>query len=120
MKDAGPPPPRPYFRTIPAPFIPKPCMAVNFEDAKKHFLAASRIHAAHTLDAEPGRALSPKATRAACLAAIEGLDRGAILAALRRPMRGLFFLRYRFAGFRCAAGFFGRCIRRAPIETTLT
>ena len=51
MKDAGRPPlSSPTSERFPAPVYSETVLAVNFEDAKKHFLAALlEIHAAHTL-----------------------------------------------------------------------
>src|SRR5436190_8997506 len=82
MKDAGRPPlSSPTSERFPAPVYSETVLAVNFEDAKKHFLAALlEIHAAHTLMLSR-QGIIPASAARACLAAIEGLDRGAILAA---------------------------------------
>jgi argininosuccinate lyase len=66
---------------FPAPIYSETVLAVNFEDAKKYFLEALlEIHAAHTLMLSR-QSVIPESDARACLAAIEGLDRGAILAA---------------------------------------
>ena len=82
MKDAGRPPlSSPTSERFPAPVYSETVLAVNFEDAKKHFLAALlEIHAAHTLMLSR-QGIIPESDARVCLAAIEGLDRGAILAA---------------------------------------
>ena len=82
MKDAGRPPlSSPTSERFPAPVYSETVLAVNFEDAKKHFLAALlEIHAAHTLMLSR-QGIIPESDARACLTAIEGLDRRAILAA---------------------------------------
>jgi argininosuccinate lyase len=66
---------------FPSPVYAKTVLAVNFEDAKKHFLEALlEIHAAHTLMlARQG--ILPKAVASLLLEAIAKLDRAKILAA---------------------------------------
>jgi argininosuccinate lyase len=83
LKDPGHPsePSSPFPERFPSPVYAETVLAVNFEDAKKHFLAALLdIHAAHTLMlARQG--IIPKAVASRCLEAIAKLDRAEILAA---------------------------------------
>ena len=65
---------------FPAAIYSETVLAVNFEDAKKYFLdALLEIHAAHTLMLVR-QCIIPESDARACLAALEGLDRRAILA----------------------------------------
>src|ERR1700752_916486 len=76
-----PSPSSPSSERFPAPVYSETVLAVNFEDAKNYFLdALLEIHAAHTLMLSR-QDIIPQSDARACLAAIEGLDRGAILAA---------------------------------------
>ena len=78
----GRPSPRsPSSEQFPAPVYSETVLAVSFEDTKNYFLEALlEIHAAHTLMLCRQGIISESDARA-CLAAIEGLDREAILTA---------------------------------------
>jgi argininosuccinate lyase len=66
---------------FPAPIYAETVLAVNFEDAKKYFLdLLLEIDAAHTLMLSR-QGIIPSGDARTCLAAIEALDRRAILAA---------------------------------------
>ncbi|HYL62612.1 MAG TPA: argininosuccinate lyase [Candidatus Methylomirabilis sp.] len=82
MKDPGhpPEPSSTSSEPFPAPVYAETVLAVNFEDAKKHFLEALlEIHAAHALMLARQRII-PRAVASGLLEAISKLDHRAILA----------------------------------------